>query len=277
MPEADIRAAFLAACNLELAALKPGNVHRHADGHDMTVADFVASAEAAAPALARAGSPLGRRILEAVAATRAAVGCNTNLGILLACAPLALAAERYPSISLRIAIAEVLQTADAADAEAVFGAIALANPGGLGEAGEHDVRSAPRIGLLAAMRLAVARDRIACQYAFGFTDLFAFTLPFYRQQLERSDDAETAAGALYLSILARWPDSHLLRKFGDNAAQTVTREAAETIGRLRAETRVPARCELLLDWDNSLKRRGFNPGTSADLTVATLFAHGLLA
>jgi triphosphoribosyl-dephospho-CoA synthase len=31
----------------------------------------------------------------------------------------------------------------------------------------------------------------------------------------------------------------------------------------------------LLDWDGSLKQRSLNPGTSADLTVATLFARGL--
>ncbi|WP_295587533.1 triphosphoribosyl-dephospho-CoA synthase [uncultured Lamprocystis sp.] len=32
--------AYRAACGLELAALKPGNVHRDADGHGMTVDDF---------------------------------------------------------------------------------------------------------------------------------------------------------------------------------------------------------------------------------------------
>jgi triphosphoribosyl-dephospho-CoA synthase len=32
-----------------------------------------------------------------------------------------------------------------------------------------------------------------------------------------------------------------------------------------------------LGWDATLKSRGINPGTSADLTVATLFASSLLA
>jgi triphosphoribosyl-dephospho-CoA synthase len=31
----------------------------------------------------------------------------------------------------------------------------------------------------------------------------------------------------------------------------------------------------LLGWDAALKSRGINPGTSADLTVATLFASAL--
>jgi triphosphoribosyl-dephospho-CoA synthase len=33
--------------------------------------------------------------------------------------------------------------------------------------------------------------------------------------------------------------------------------------------------EGLLSWDAALKTRGINPGTSADLTVATLFASNL--
>ena len=221
MVEASIRAAFLAACKLDVAALKPGNVHRHADGHGMTVADFIASAEAAAPALCRPGSPLGRRLLDAVTATRAAVGCNTNLGILLLCAPLAVAAESG------IAVAAAL------------------------------------------------RDRIAQCYADGFADLFGFALPLLQSRLEAGDDLEAAMTVLYLSILARWPDSHLVRKFGDSAAQSVTRAAAAILGRWRAASTAPARHGLLLDWDKSLKTQGFNPGTSADLTVATLFAQGL--
>ena len=276
MAEADIRAAFIAACKLDVAALKPGNVHHYADGHGMRAQDFLVSAEAAAPALCRAGAPLGPRLLDAVAATRAAVGCNTNLGILLLCAPLALAAERRHGGELAAAVAEVLDGLDRRDAALAYRAIARADPGGLGEAGEDDVRRPPRLGLVAAMALAAPRDRIAQLYADGFTDLFAFALPLLRERLDSGDDIETATTMLYLTLLARWPDSHLVRKFGDSAAQSVTREAAALLGRLRAAPTAPARHALLLDWDKSLKARGFNPGTSADLTVATLFAHGLL-
>lgn len=275
MDESDVRAAFLAACTLDVAALKPGNVHRHADGHGMHAADFVASAEAAAPALCRRGAPLGQRLYAAVAATRAAVGCNTNLGILLLCAPLVLAAERQDAAVDAGSVAAVLSGLDAEDAALACRAIALAGPGGLGDAGEHDVRKPPRLGLVAAMALAAPRDRIARAYTDGFADLFGFTLPQLERLLDAGDDVEQATTALYLAILARWPDSHLLRKFGDRAAQSVTREAAELLVRLPGTERPAARRAMLLEWDKSLKQRGFNPGTSADLTVATLFAHDL--
>ncbi len=52
--------AYIAACLAELEALKPGNVHRHAAGHGMDVADFETSARVSAPAIARAGARVGR-------------------------------------------------------------------------------------------------------------------------------------------------------------------------------------------------------------------------
>ncbi len=85
---ATIAEAYLAACRAELAAIKPGNVHVHAAGHRMSVADFEASAALSAPPLTAPGARVGARIEAAVAATRAGVGQNTNLGIVLLCAPL---------------------------------------------------------------------------------------------------------------------------------------------------------------------------------------------
>ena len=66
--------AFHDACLAELEALKPGNVHRFAGGHRMSVADFERSAAAAAPAIGRPRLSVGKRILRAVEATRTAVG-----------------------------------------------------------------------------------------------------------------------------------------------------------------------------------------------------------
>src|SRR5262249_15127147 len=110
-----IAAAFRAACRDELEAPKPGNVHVFADGHRMSAGEFIRSAEAAAGPLTVAGARVGARILAAVQATAAAVDTNTNLGIILLCAPLAAAAERAPS-DLRGALADVLDALDVEDA-----------------------------------------------------------------------------------------------------------------------------------------------------------------
>ena len=116
------------------------------------------------------GARVGQRILGAVEATRAIVGTNTNLGIILLCAPLAAAAETATT-NLRAAVADMLENLDIADAEPVFQAIALAAPGGLGQVERHDVR-APAAGAAQAMAEAADRDRIAQQYSTGFADIF---------------------------------------------------------------------------------------------------------
>jgi triphosphoribosyl-dephospho-CoA synthetase len=82
--------AFKAACMAELEALKPGNVHIFADGHGMTVQDFIISAEAASAVIAQPNLSLGARILQSVQATHDAVQTNTNLGMILLGAPIQL-------------------------------------------------------------------------------------------------------------------------------------------------------------------------------------------
>jgi triphosphoribosyl-dephospho-CoA synthase len=76
-------------------------------------------------------------------------------------------------------------------------------------------------------------------------------------------------------MLAGWTDSHLVRKFGDSVAQSVSFEAQTFSARAESES-WPALFEQLMAWDRRLKVQGFNPGTTADLTVATLFAHILM-
>jgi triphosphoribosyl-dephospho-CoA synthase len=264
---AAIAAAFRAACVAELAALKPGNVHVHAEGHGMTVNDFLRSADAAAPPLCRPGAPLGARVLEAVAATRAAVGQNTNLGILLLAAPLAMAAERGA------AVRDILAGADLADADAVFRAIALAAPGGLGEAARHDVHRPATVPLAVAMAEAAERDTIARQYATGFADVFA-ARGAYAAACRRWPQPWPAS-AVYLRLLAAHPDSHLARRHGAVAAASVQATAGMFAARFDSCSDPAVLAPALLAWDAMLKRQRRNPGTSADLTVAAIFAASL--
>jgi triphosphoribosyl-dephospho-CoA synthase len=155
-----VAAAYIEACLAELDAPKPGNVHRFAPGHRMEVADFVRSAEASAAPIASRGARVGTRVRPAVEATLKVAGQNTNLGIILLCAPLAAAAEAEDA-PLRPALARVLDRLDRADAADVFSAIAAANPGGLGHAPRHDVNAPATVSLREAMAEAADRDRIA--------------------------------------------------------------------------------------------------------------------
>jgi triphosphoribosyl-dephospho-CoA synthase len=276
--EASIAAAFTRACVAELAALKPGNVHAFADGHRMTAAQFVRSAEAAAAPLAATGARVGRRILDAVEATRAAVGTNTNLGIILLCAPLAAAAEQGGKDlrkDLRSTLAAVLDDLDVDDARLAFDAIVHASPAGLGRVARNDVSQPAQVTLRAAMADAAERDRVARQYVTAYADVFERGLAAHAAAAERGWEEKWATLAIYLGFLSACPDSHLVRKYGAATAEDVRQRAVEFHAALQT-TRDPAHLTAdLLAWDTTLKARNLNPGTSADLTVATLFAHAL--
>lgn len=264
-----IATAFQRACLAELDALKPGNVHRFSAGHGMQTDHFQRAAEAAAPWIAASGTGVGTRIETAVRASLKATGLNTNLGILLLCAPLAVAAQRAPAGDLRGSLRDVLENLGPDDAEAVFRAIAAASPGGLGQEGEHDVRSPARIGLLEAMELASGRDSIARQYVTGFADIFDLGLPRLAGLIQAGPEARTEA--VYLAFMAAFPDSHIARKFGKETAEQVRREAVSLATRFDPTAPDEQRRPMLAAFDASLKAHGLNPGTSADLTVATLF------
>ncbi|HML14589.1 MAG TPA: triphosphoribosyl-dephospho-CoA synthase [Xanthobacteraceae bacterium] len=271
-----IAQAFIAACRAELDAPKPGNVHVLAAGKRKTVADFLASAEAAAAPLTQADARVGKRILGAVEASVAAVPRNTNLGIILLCAPLAAAAERVPP-DLRAALAAELERLDVEDAELAFKAIAFAAPGGLGTAPRHDVRAPATVSLRQAMAAAAERDRIARQYVTGFADVFDLGEPLLAASLARWKQAKWATLAVYLGFLSTFADSHVAREHGLAVAEEVRRRAATFEPRLRQAVEPDVLVPDLLAWDAALKDRGVNPGTSADLTVATLFVHRLRA
>lgn len=272
------RSAFRWACWSDVMVRKPGNVSIHSPGHAMQAEQFLTSAEASLPGLFALGAKVGARIESAVRATRAAVACNTNLGILLLCAPLAAAAERSPRsdcTTLLATLSAVLAELGIDDARAAFRAIAEANPGGLGKAAEQDVGTEPDIGLVEAMALAADRDMIARQYANGFADLCGFGLDALRaSQAMPGMSHALAVQRLYLGWLAREPDSHIARKFGVKTACGVSGEARVWLQRLSAEASAADSADFMR-WDESLKTRGLNPGTSADLTVATLFLAAL--
>ena len=275
MRAAAIEAVFLAACRAELEALKPGNVHIHAAGHRMTVADFLASAAASAPLIAAAGRGVGARILAAVAATRAACGQNTNLGILLLAAPLAAAAERPPPLAA--GLASVLEALTVEDASLTYRAIRLASPAGLGSSAQHDVTDEPAVTLLEAMRAASGRDLIARQYATGYADVLGIGVPRLLACRAAGWSDPWATSATYLAFLAAFPDTHVARKHGAHMASTVQHRAMEFDARLRSAIDPLPLHDLLLDFDRELKDAEINPGTSADLTVASHFAAALLA
>lgn len=269
-----VKQAYLTACRRELEVAKPGNVSLQSAGHDMVADDFLVSADVSAPALVNFNVSLGQRIYDAIAATREAVQCNTNLGIVLLAAPLMDAAMgQQRDESLHQSVARVLAQTTIDDAQWVFKGINLASPAGLGRSSEHDVNTAASVTLTAAMQAAQSRDFIAKQYANDFSEIFNFALPL----LMKTDvEPDFAVVKMYLSLLANFPDSHIQRKFGTALAKGISRQAEKWLKNVSDSRDQAERDAVLRQADASLKQRNINPGTSADLTVATLLAQQLV-
>jgi len=269
--------AVRCACLGELRAMKPGNVSIYADGHGMTVGAFERSAQAVAPLLSLPGLTVGERIYSAIDATRGVAGCNTNLGIVLLCAPLAHAALLVrPGQTLQTALVETLESLDKHDTALTYRAIRLARPGGMGVVPEHDISTKePRASLLQVMAAAADRDRVACQYAHAYADVFEFAEPRLRARLNRWRSEPWAVVSVYLALLAAFGDSLVERKHGLQAVHRLQLDAGYLGAQLDAQSNPEHMMERLSMFDRRLKRKGINPGTTADLVVAALLVKRL--
>lgn len=265
------------ACMAELQALKPGNVHIFADGHGMTIHDFIKSADASAAVIVQPDLSVGERIRTAIEATQKDVGLNTNLGLVLLCVPLIQAIlDGDSEQTLEQNLSVVLSNLTINDATLTAQAIVLANPAGLGSVSAHDVHQQPEVTLLEMMRSAQHQDSIALQYANNFADILGFGLQRYDEAMTKWQNQAWATTALYLGFVSRRLDTHVVRKYGSVIAEAVMIEAQAIEAAHWAAENPKLIQKKLLEWDVSLKKRNINPGTSADLTVATLLANFLV-
>ena len=293
-----VAAAAQLACLLEASAPKPGNVSPGRHFADMRYEDFLASAVALGDPLSRAAEQsLGPTIHACIRSTADWTAANTNLGIALMFAPLARAAlmlddgvasaPRTPTDvtlpehlgglkarlrDLRAGVADVLSETSVADAREVYAAIRLASPGGLGSAPDQDVAGEPTLTLLEVMRLAAERDAIAREYATSFETTFDRAIPALIDARRDRLSWDDAVVETFLTLLARAADTHVVRRGGAAAAEAITQRAAAALA--AGGVRTIAGRRLVEEMDAALRdeHNVSNPGSTADLTAAAIFA-----
>jgi triphosphoribosyl-dephospho-CoA synthase len=273
MRELSIGQCASLACLLEVSAPKPGNVHRGADFEDMTFADFAASAVAISPPMERAAQRrVGQTVLDAIHATRQVTHANTNLGIVLLLAPLAAVPRDR---SLASGLAAVLERLTPEDARDVYEALRIVSPGGLDRDGaaveRHDVHAPPPEDLLEAMRAAAEWDLVARQYANGFREVFEVVKPWLLQDADRLPLSWRIVHA-HVRMMHEYPDSLIARKCGQQVALEAAGYAGQVLGAGPPDS--DAYADALADLDFWCRCDGHrrNPGTTADLLAAGLFA-----
>ena len=294
-----VRAAQLASA-LEVSGYpKPGNVHRTADLPEATFEQFVASSIAIGPALSKVAENgfkagkgriesseigIGSAIKEAISDTTAWQGNeNTNLGVVMLLIPLTAAAGwtlakegKIEMKKLRANLSMVLRSTTPKDALNLYEAISIAKPGGLGKVDRLDVTESDskrkikeeRISLYEIMRVSSEWDNISREWATDMRITFEFGYPLVKRLHARTKNMNTTTVQTFLEILSKYPDTFVRRVHGEKIAREVSGGARVVIqkgGMLTAEGRRAIR-----EFDRQLRRRGINPGTSADLTCSSL-------
>ena len=260
-------------CDTEIKSLKPGNVHKYSKGHGMNIKDFLKSSLIISKCLTKNNLDLGKKILISVNEIQNKIKKNTNLGIILMLSPIATIVQKEGVISkeeLLKKIKSLIKKQNIKNSIPIFKAISLTSPGGLGFSKKYDVNEPSNTNLYKAMEFAKEKDLIARQYCNGFKDIYKIGIPAYKIFYNKWGKVDWALTGVYLTFLKKFNDSHIVRNKGNKIATSIKKEAKKYYFFLRRNKNLTKIKKELLVFDKKLKSKRINPGTTADLTVATL-------
>lgn len=289
---------------LEVSTHKPGNVNFVVGFEGTRVEHFLASAVAAAPSFeeaARRGIDVangtldikkvgvGQLIRECVADIDAwQKGGNTLIGTVMLFIPIAVAAGMTPFkpnknyaeidlVALKKNIKLVTEATTPQDAVAVFESIGIAKPSGLNGAPDLDVNNVKskerlikeNVTLYQVFKIAASYDDVCSEFVNNYPITFDMAFPYLMEQL-LSKGMTTAIVNTFLKILAEHPDTFIARKVGIENAQKISLDAKKILQEKGVAT--PKGKELTAMLDKKLRESGnnYNPGTTADITAATI-------
>ena len=266
----DLKSAYLFSCKKDIELIKPGNVNLLSSHKDTKAQDYLDSAILSSKELFNQNYSLGKRILESVNVTRSQVNVNTNLGIILLCAPVIQSYIDFNNLDLREGIKKTLSTTSIKDTHDLCAAINISSPGGLGDSDMYDTASYPNASIKQIMDYSQEYDRISYQYSHNFSDIFDFIIPKLEFLNQRYESLDISLSLLFIEILAKIPDSHISRRFGDKIAKKTSNNAHDLLKILDREHDPDYLAKALNNLDYEYKKKGINPGTTADLLVASL-------
>jgi triphosphoribosyl-dephospho-CoA synthase len=278
LSENQVKMAFEYACKLDVFSIKPGNVLIDYPAYGMTHKDFLQSSMACSDIVCEHNMDIGKKILECVKASIDVVGCNTNLGIILLCVPIIEAIyldeeHKFHQSNLKI----VLDGINAKQTKSIYKAINTANAGGMGSKNKFDLKNnkTPDFRLMEAMKFASEYDYIAAEYSIYFDNIINNISKNWRKYFKYMNNAECATTATFLQQISVNPDSLIARKHDLNVAKQVSERfkgLAEEYCKLKNPNILNNQ---LLLMDSELKIQGLNPGTTADVVVASIFLNRL--
>ena len=287
----------------EVTANKPGNVNPTIGFESTRVEHFLASAVAASASFEEAAQRgiavsngklkisevgMGQLMKNCVADIDAwQKGGNTLLGTVMLFIPMAVAAGMTPMngkgefdlVKLRENMKLAAESTTAQDAVCLYEAIAIASPSGLNDAPDlsvTDFQSKARlikenVSLFQVFKIAEGYDDICFEWVHNFPIAFDMGYPYLMEQLKTKGKClNTAIIHVFLKILSERPDTFISRKVGLEKTLPISQDAKNILQLGGVETHKGR--ERILQFDKKLREYGnnYNPGTTADITAATL-------
>jgi triphosphoribosyl-dephospho-CoA synthase len=248
------------AMMLEVCAYpKPGNVDRCHDYTETRLEHFLASVIFARPALEEAEAGVGRIgeiIKHAVRDTNCHEGGNTHFGAFILLIPIIYGKGIPGALS-------AIEKTDVSDAVAFYKAFAMTSVK-MNATDDLDVRDPHtltiirdrEITLLEVMRHSAENDMVAREWITGF--------PLSRKGadlLRQFGPGRQAIVNTFLTLLASETDTFIIKKHGTAVAHEIMLTAREVLDGKRS----------LEDFDADCIQRDINPGSIADILIASLF------
>jgi triphosphoribosyl-dephospho-CoA synthase len=213
-------------------------------------------------------------------------GGNVHLGIILLFSPLAAATgsvmdENQADLDeLRKSLYTVIEGATPQDSVNIYRAIDVAmSADNLGAVDQLDVTDTSSLDIILEEELTPldifneceGRDDICSEWVTGFKVTFTEGYPFLRGRLDEGAIINDATVDTFLKILSEHPDSLIQRKSGIEEASAVSEKAKIIIQTGGASTEDGLKMIYELDEELGKENGSLNPGTTADLTAASLF------
>ena len=261
---------------------KPGNVHRTRNYDDMVFEDFIISGIVIGDIIREAtknvniGNPcLGKYILNAVKETDNWIKNNTNLGIVMMIIPIACATAISNNFNeIRPNIVKLMKSTSVEDACDLYDAINIADAGGMGNQDEYDVAStnakeelkANKQTMWDVLKISAPWDRLANEMTSDMPVVFEIGYPTY-YNLIKENSLNKSCILTFLTILSEIPDTLISRKYGAKKASEISNQARQLLKYQNDDDFK----DKLKEFDDYLYENKFNPGTTADLTAASIF------
>lgn len=261
---------------------KPGNVHRTRNFDDMEFEDFIISGIVIGDTIREActdvdiNNPrLGKYILEAVAETDKWIKNNTNLGIVMMITPIAVAASISDNFDdIRENVKLLMGNTSVDDACDLYDAINIADAGGMGDQDEYDVASDSAKQELRdngqtmydVLKISAPWDMLAREMTSDMPAVFEIGFPAYHELKEVKTQSD-ACVLTFLTILSQVPDTLISRKYGSDEALKISMMTRDLLKLKDSDDFM----DKVAEFDDYLYENKYNPGTTADLTAASIF------